>query len=174
MAETAGRAPLYVAVIGPSAAGDAECTLAAEVGRLLAGAGDVVLTGSVAGVSAAAAAAAAAGGGTVLTLVPGLDRPTGPDAPPLSLPTGLGELCNGLLVRAADVLLSVGGGWGTLLETALARRTDVPVVALAGWTVLDPRGVPVPGQVSAADPAGAVHLARAAGERRRAAGPRTG
>ena len=53
----------------------------------------------------------------------------------------MGELRNGLLVRAADVVMVVGGSWGTLSELALAVRTDVPVVTLRTWN-LDPVGVP--------------------------------
>jgi uncharacterized protein (TIGR00725 family) len=60
------------------------------------------------------------------------------------LPTGLGELRNALLVRAADAVIAVGGSWGTLSEIALARRTGVPVVCLGGWQVRDAAGEPVP------------------------------
>lgn len=55
---------------------------------------------------------------------------------------------NGLLVRAADAVIAVGGSWGTLSEIALAIRTDVPVVCLGGWDVRDGTG-------------GAVNLSRA-------------
>ena len=51
----------------------------------------------------------------------------------MTIPTGLGELRNALLVRSSDVVVSVGGSWGTLSEVALAVRTGVPVVALRGW-----------------------------------------
>ena len=37
-----------------------------------------------------------------------------------ALPTGLGELRNGLVVRAADAVVAVGGAHGTLSEIALA------------------------------------------------------
>ena len=74
-------------------------------------------------------------GGVVLGLLPGTDRADANPYVSVAVPTGLGELRNGLLVRSSDVVVSVGGSWGTLSEVALAVRTGVPVVAIAGWTL---------------------------------------
>jgi uncharacterized protein (TIGR00725 family) len=138
---------MYVAVVGPGAgATAAECATAREVGALLAARGAIVLTGGLGGVMAAATAGAAAAGGVTVALQPGTSRE--PSEATVVLPTGLGELRNGLLVRCADAVIAVGGSWGTLSEVALAMRTGVPVVAIGGW---DLPGVPV-----AATPAEAV------------------
>jgi uncharacterized protein (TIGR00725 family) len=51
----------------------------------------------------------------------------------VALPTGLGEARNALVVRAVDVLVAVGGGYGTLSEIGLALRTGTPVVGLGTW-----------------------------------------
>ena len=51
----------------------------------------------------------------------------------IAIATGLGELRNGLIVRAADSLIAIGGAYGTLSEVALALKTDVPVVGLGTW-----------------------------------------
>ena len=48
----------------------------------------------------------------------------------VALPTGLGEARNALVVRAADAVVAIGGGWGTLSEIALALKAGVPVVGL--------------------------------------------
>ncbi len=48
----------------------------------------------------------------------------------VAIATGMGELRNGLIVRAADALIAIGGGWGTLSEIAFAMRTGRPLVAL--------------------------------------------
>jgi hypothetical protein len=50
-------------------------------------------------------------------------------------PDGVGELRNGLLVRAADVLIAVGGGHGTLSEIALALKAGVPVLGIDTWEI---------------------------------------
>ena len=53
----------------------------------------------------------------------------------IALPTGLGELRNGLIVRAADAVVAVGGAYGTLSEIALALVAGLPVVGLDTWDV---------------------------------------
>ena len=53
----------------------------------------------------------------------------------IALATGLGELRNGLIVRCADVILAIGGAYGTLSEVALALATGVPVVGYDTWTI---------------------------------------
>jgi len=46
------------------------------------------------------------------------------------LATGMGEMRNALIVRAAGAVIAIGGGWGTLSEIALAQRIKTPVVGL--------------------------------------------
>lgn len=141
----------YVAVVGPAdAARESDLAHAAEVGRLLAEAGAVVLTGGHHGVMRAAAGGATRAGGVAIGLLPGLDRDAGSPEHTFLLPTGLGELRNGLLVRAADAVVAVGCSWGTLSEIALARRTGVPLVLIDPWELPDDVGTVV------ADASGAV------------------
>ncbi len=149
-----GRRPLagrYVAISGPAdSARPVDLERAHAVARGLAAQGAVILTGGHHGVMAAAAAGAAEAGGVSIGLLPGLDRDEGDPGHTYLLPTGLGELRNGLLLRAADAVVAVGGSWGTLSEIALARRTGVPLVLLDPWPLPDDVGVVV------ADPAAAV------------------
>jgi uncharacterized protein (TIGR00725 family) len=138
---------MYVAVVGPGdAATAADLAAAREVGARLGSAGAIVLTGGLGGVMAAATEGAASTEGLTVALQPGPTR--APSAATVVLPTGLGELRNGLLVRCADAVIAVGGSWGTLSEIALARRTGVPVICLGGWDL--------PGLERAASPAAAV------------------
>jgi uncharacterized protein (TIGR00725 family) len=123
----------YVAVVGPSAATPEECTSARTAARLLAADGVVVVCGGLGGVMGAAAEGCAEAGGTSLGLLPGPERAAGHPALTVTVPTGMGEMRNALVVRTADVVLAVGGSWGTASEVALAVRTGVPVVALGGW-----------------------------------------
>jgi uncharacterized protein (TIGR00725 family) len=91
---------------------------------------------------AAATEGARAAGGVTVALQPGTSRAA--SSATVVIPTGMGELRNALLVRAADAVIAIGGSWGTLSEIALAQRTGVPLVCLGGWTVHDERGSPVP------------------------------
>jgi|SRR6478735_7847832 len=131
----------YVAVVGPAdGARPTDLEHAEEVGRRLAATGAVLLTGGLHGVMGAAARGARAAGGVSIGIMPGLDRSAGSPENTFLLPTGLGELRNGLLVRAADAVVAVGCSWGTLSEIALARRTGVPLALLDPWDLPDDVG----------------------------------
>jgi uncharacterized protein (TIGR00725 family) len=132
----------YVAVVGPSdSARDSDLEHARAVGRGLAERGAVVLTGGMNGGMQGAARGAAEAGGTSIGLLPGPDRAGAAPENTFTLPTGLGELRNGLLVRAADAVIAVGCSWGTLSEIALSRRTGVPLVLLDSWDLPADAGV---------------------------------
>jgi uncharacterized protein (TIGR00725 family) len=151
----------YVAVVGGGVATVGEERAAEEVGRRLAEAGAVVVCGGRGGVMQAVCRGAKAGGGTTVGILPGTSRSEANQYVDVSIATGLGELRNGLVVRAADVLVAVGGQFGTLSEIALALATGKPVVALGGWE-LAREGEPVQAIVRATSPADAVAKALAA------------
>ncbi len=125
----------YVAVVGPGEATEPEVEVAVGVGRMLAEAGAVVVCGGLGGVMAGACRGAASGGGMSVGILPGTDRKSANEWVSLAIPTGLGELRNGLVVRAADVVIAVGGAHGTLSEIALALKTGVPVVGVDTWQI---------------------------------------
>ncbi|OLT21751.1 hypothetical protein BJF81_14975 [Ornithinimicrobium sp. CNJ-824] len=142
----ADRPPAYVGVVGPGAgATTGQVGQARELGRSLAGRGLVLVTGGLDGVMDAAAAGCEEVGGVSLGLLPGSDRTTAGPHHTVSVPTGLGELRNGLVVRASDAVVAVGPSWGTLSEVALACRTGVPVVLL-GWPEHALEGIGGPGR----------------------------
>jgi uncharacterized protein (TIGR00725 family) len=129
------RMQRYVGVVGPGDASVDEVAWAQEVGALLADAGVIVVCGGRGGVMRAACEGAVRNSGMTLGLLPGNDRSEGNPYLTMSVPTGMGELRNGLVVRASDGLVAVGGGWGTLSEISLARKAGKPVVSLGGWQV---------------------------------------
>jgi len=130
----------YVAVCGASDPRPDQRELAREVGRRLAESGVIVLCGGLGGVMEAVAEGAASAGGMVVGILPGADRMAANPYLTLAIATGLGEARNAVLTAAADAVIAIGGGWGTLSEIALARKRDRPVVALASWEL---EGVPV-------------------------------
>lgn len=148
----------WIAVVGPGQCSEEEATLAEAVGVAVAAAGAVLVCGGLGGVMEAACRGASAGGGDTVGLLPGEDRSAANPFVRVALPTGLGEGRNLLVVRAADALVAVGGGWGTLSEIALARRAGRPVIGLDTWELAQ-RGRAVEGVVSEADPHRAVQEA---------------
>jgi uncharacterized protein (TIGR00725 family) len=150
----------YVAVVGPSEPhDDALLEAARTVGAHLAEAGAIVVCGGVGGVMEAACRGAKQAGGTTLGILGGVDRSEANPYVDIAVPTGLGETRNALVVRAADSVVAVGGGWGTLSEIALAMRTGVPVVALDSWDVRAPAGADVARPTIVNDPDEAARIA---------------
>ncbi len=127
-----------VRMIGVIGSGKEETALnakAEEVGRLIAVAGFTLINGGMHGVMAASAKGAKSAGATVVGLLPGLDPKEGNRYSDVIIPTGLGDGRNVLIVRAACVLIAIGGGYGTLSEIALALKNSTPVVGLGTWEV---------------------------------------
>jgi uncharacterized protein (TIGR00725 family) len=125
----------YVAVVGPGQASARELAQAEEVGAALADLGAVVVTGGLGGVMEAACRGARSRRGHTIGILPGEDRAQANGWVEIALATGLGELRNGLVVRASDALVAVGGSYGTLSEVALALKLGRPVVGLGTWAV---------------------------------------
>jgi uncharacterized protein (TIGR00725 family) len=125
----------YVAVAGPGDASPEELQAAEDVGAGLAARGAVVVTGGLGGVMEAACRGARSQRGRTIGILPGEDRDAANGWVEIAIATGLGELRNGLVVRAADALVAVGGGHGTLSEVALALKLGRPVVGLRTWEV---------------------------------------
>lgn len=117
----------------------------------------------------AASRGASAVGGTVVGILPGLSRDEGNPHLTLSVPTGMGEMRNALIVRAADSLIAIAGEFGTLSEIALALKIGVPVVGLGTWE-LSKAGRKVEAFVEANTPGEAVQQALRLAEERRTAG----
>ncbi|MDQ1636607.1 MAG: hypothetical protein QOJ32_3416 [Frankiaceae bacterium] len=129
-----------VAVVGPRDADVGLERIALELGAGLAQLGLVVVTGGLGGVMAAACRGAVEAGGTTLGLLPGEDVDAANPWVTTVVPTGLGEARDVLVVRAAAVVVAVGGGWGTLAEVALALRSRIPVLGIDSWELHPPPG----------------------------------
>ena len=125
--------PPYVAVVGPGDAGPEQLAVAEQVGGELARRGAVLVSGGLGGAMEAACRGAREAGGTTVGILPGFDRAAANEFVDVALPTGLGEARNALVVRAADVLIAVGGGFGTLSEIALALKAGKRVIGLDTW-----------------------------------------
>lgn len=125
--------PPYVAVCGAGVAAPEMMAVAEEVGRGLARRGAVVVGGGMTGIMEASSRGAKEAGGTTVGILPGQSRSDANDFVDIAIPTGLGEMRNGLIVRAADAVIAIAGEFGTLSEIALALKTNVPVVAIDTW-----------------------------------------
>jgi uncharacterized protein (TIGR00725 family) len=125
----------YVSVVGLGEASGELYEKALEVGRLVAERGGTVVCGGRSGVMEAAARGATEAGGTVLGILPDEDRRQANEYLSYSIATGVGHARNLAVVCSGDVVISVGGEYGTLSEIGLALKVGRPVVALESWNL---------------------------------------
>ena len=125
--------PLYVAVVGSGEATGELYELAREVGHLVASRGGIVVCGGFSGVMEAAARGATEEGGVAIGVLPDEDRGRANPYLSYSVATGTGQARNLAVVCSGDVIVAVGGEYGTLSEIGLALKIGRPVVALESW-----------------------------------------
>jgi uncharacterized protein (TIGR00725 family) len=128
-------------VVGSGTASGELYEKAREVGRLVAQRGGTVVCGGLSGVMEAAARGAAEAGGMAIGILPDEDRTRANEHLSYSLATGMGHARNLAVVCSGDVVLAVGGEYGTLSEIGLARKVGRPVVALESWDLGEHVGV---------------------------------
>jgi hypothetical protein len=127
---------MIIAVIGNSSCSPEEAKLAETVGELLAGQGATVVCGGLTGVMEAVCRGARSKGGLTIGILPGEDP--GLANPWVSVPiiTGIGEARNVVVVKSAQAVIAIGGGYGTLTEIAYALKSGIPVIGLNTWSLL--------------------------------------
>ncbi len=129
--------PLLITVIGKSEKNPRDpvppkaLKAAEEVGRLLAERGAVVVSGGLSGVMEAVSRGAKSANGLVIGVLPGFDKRDANQYVDVAFTTGMGWMRNTLTVRAADAVIMISGGIGTLNELTIAYQ-DKPTVILEG------------------------------------------
>jgi uncharacterized protein (TIGR00725 family) len=124
-----------VVVIGSSALTGHDSS-AFELGRYIAHNGWILVSGGRGGVMESASRGASREGGIVIGILP-FDSFDG--ANPFCtavIPTGIGFARNSINVLAGDVVVALGGQWGTLSEIAYAMQYRKPLVCCTftgGW-----------------------------------------
>jgi uncharacterized protein (TIGR00725 family) len=131
------RRARQVAVIGAGGAepGSEVWELAEAVGRGLGEAGVVLVCGGRGGAMEAACRGAVEAGGETIGILPGHELA---DANPFCrrvIATGIGHARNLAVVASGEVVIAVGGEWGTLSEIGHARAIGRTVVALRSWAL---------------------------------------
>jgi uncharacterized protein (TIGR00725 family) len=133
------RLPL-ISVLGSSQCGLEIAQLAERTGELLVEAGFGIVCGGGGGVMEAVCQGAARLDGVTIGILPGDKSTSANPSVRFSIPTGLGEARNAIVVRAGAMVLAIGGGYGTLSEIALALKWGKTVIGLKTWQAQDGRG----------------------------------
>ncbi|MCG1042798.1 TIGR00725 family protein [Mycetohabitans sp. B8] len=124
------RNPQPVGIIGPSTCNEACRSAAYKVASVLASAGVPIICGGRGGVMEAACHGAYDMGGVTIGILPEEDRRSANKYVTLTLPTGIGEIRNALIVRGSECVVAIGGGMGTLSEMALGVKWNKAVFTL--------------------------------------------
>ncbi len=150
---------MIIGVIGAAEADSELRRKAFEVGERIAKTGAILVCGGLGGVMEAACQGARAAGGITVGILPG--RETSDANPHVTIPvaTAMGIARNAIIVRTADVLIAVGGSYGTLSEIAMALNLGKKVVQLGSWNLSEAGEVDPTLYVSARTPAEAVEKA---------------
>jgi uncharacterized protein (TIGR00725 family) len=121
-----------IGVIGANDASEELCSLAYEVGKLIALRTAVLVCGGMGGVMEAASRGASEHNGLVIGILPGETKSEANPHIHVAIPTGMGVARNVLVVRTADVIIALPGAFGTLSEIALALTLDKTIIFLPG------------------------------------------
>ncbi|TET91206.1 MAG: TIGR00725 family protein [Methanomassiliicoccales archaeon] len=125
---------MIVGVIGSDGEIDEEQRTDAErVGRMIAERGAVLVCGGRGGVMEAACKGAKSAGGLTIGVLPTLDKSAANSYVDVPVVTGMDVARNVIIVRTADVLIAVGGRFGTLSEIGHALSMGKRVVSLHSW-----------------------------------------
>src|SRR5207237_7152948 len=110
--------------------------MAEEVGRLIAERKGIVVTGGLSGVMEAVSRGAKNAGGLVIGILPGFDKRDANEFVDIAVTTGMGWMRNTLTVRAADAVIMISGGIGTLNELTVAYELKPTVIleGSGGWS----------------------------------------
>lgn len=129
-----------VAVIGSGSCAQTSrpARLAEDVGRRLAEAGVAVICGGLGGVMEAVSRGAGRAGGTVIGIVPGTAAGEANPECTEVIASGVGAARNLAVVASGEVVIAIGGEWGTLSEIGHARSIGRVVVALHSWKLSGP------------------------------------
>ena len=126
---------MNIAVIGDSACSAEEAELAETVGELLALQGATIVCGGLTGVMEALCRGAKSKGGLTVGILPGGDSSMANPWVDIRVVTGIGEARNVAVVKSAQAVIAIGGGYGTLSEIAHALKSDIPVIGLNTWSL---------------------------------------
>lgn len=148
-----------VGVIGSSKADSDILALAEEVGAEIAKRGAAVVCGGLTGVMEAVCKGARKEGGLTIGIIPSDSRDDANPYVQIPIVTGMGMGRNVMLVKTADVVIAVGGEFGTLSEIAHALKLGKTVIGLRTWKLEKAHTMAIPDLIEVDNPKNAVDLA---------------
>ncbi len=131
----------YVGVIGASSCDLDLWNIAYRVGKAIALHKAVLVCGGMGGVMEASCKGAIENGGITIGILPTDSREWANKYLTYSIPTGMGEARNIIVVRSSDVVIAIDGSFGTLSEISFALKFGKPVFGISTWKIEDGKGI---------------------------------
>lgn len=120
---------MQVGVIGSGKCYDDVCDVAFRVGQLLAERGVIIINGGLGGVMEAVSRGAKSRNGFVVGIIPSKNKENANEYCNVVIATNMGHARNMIIVHSSDVIIAIGGGFGTISEIAIALKEGKKVVA---------------------------------------------
>ena len=105
--------------------------VAEQVGRLIAQRGGVLICGGQGGVMKAACKGCKEENGITIGIMP-YSKKESNEYVDVAIPTAIGNLRNYFVVKSGDVVIAIGGRWGTLSEVSFAMILNKPLILIKG------------------------------------------
>ena len=123
-----------IAIIGTSSASKKVIQAAEQLGTLIIDNGFRIISGGLSGVMEAVSRGARKSlkhqDGDIIGILPGFSKSDANDFVDIVIPTGFGFARNLIIVTAADIVVAIAGGSGTLSEIAFAWQFRKPIIGL--------------------------------------------
>ncbi|MGA1847394.1 TIGR00725 family protein [Deferribacter abyssi] len=118
-----------VSVIGTAKCDYRFCPIAETVGSLIAKKGYVTISGGLGGIMKYCFKGAKNKDGLTVGIIPSYNKNDANKYCDIVIPSGLGHARNILVVSSGDIVISIGGGYGTISEIAIALKLSKPVIS---------------------------------------------
>ncbi|MFC1478028.1 TIGR00725 family protein [Candidatus Margulisiibacteriota bacterium] len=148
-----------ISVIGESLTSLEVYAAAERVGQLLAENDITIVCGGLTGVMEAVCKGAKSKGGRTVGILPGNDRNSGNQYIDVPIVSGIGYARNSVVAKTGQVVIAIGGWFGTLCELAFALDAETPVIGLDTWDIYKDGERPEKGIIPVKTPEEAVETA---------------
>ena len=130
-----------ISVIGKGDADTESNSVAEDVGREIARRGYAVVCGGLGGVMESVCRGAKAEGGLTIGILPGENRNSANKFVDIPITTGIGQARNLAVALSGNVIIAIGGGFGTLSEISFALRFNKIIIGINTWNITDIQSV---------------------------------
>ena len=124
-----------ISIIGSGNPDDEQYSIAEEVGREIALKKHALACGGLGGVMEAACKGARESGGLTIGIIPGESKEKANKYIDIPIVTGSGHARNLTVALTGDVIIAIGGSYGTLSEISFALIFKKKIIGINTWDV---------------------------------------